>query len=121
MNTKLTDKQLIDLIASIQTIIGAVNVANLEYYQLIPDYLQKLGQIKQRCKRIKEDLEAIKKVCYTIVKPKEDVEQIDYGMGHELHRLFSWFSTMKVDQLREFNDLIYQHPTIDIKELSESI
>lgn len=121
MNTKLTEKQLIDLIASIQTIIGAVNVAQLEFYQLIPDYQQKLGQIKQRTRRVIEDLDAVKKLAYTVVKPKEDVEQIDYGLGHELHRLFSFFSTMEVNQLREFNNLIYQHPTIDISELAESI
>jgi len=121
MKQKLTDKQLIELISSIQTIIGAVNVAQLEFYQLIPDYQQKLGQIKQRTRKVIEDLDAVKKLAYTIVKPKEEIEHIDYGLGHELHRLFVFFSTMEVNQLREFNNLIYQHPTIDIHDLAEKI
>lgn len=117
MNTKLTDKQLIELISSIQTIMGAVNVAQLEFYQLLPDYQQKLSQIKQRTRRVIEDLESVKKLCYSVVRPRESIEQIDYGMGHELHRLFVYFSTMEVNQLKEFNDRIYEHPSIDISTL----
>lgn len=121
MNTKLTEKQLIELISSIQTIMGAVNVAQLEFYQLLPDYQQKLSQVKQRTRRVMDDLESVKKLCYTIVRPKDSIEHIDYNMGHELHRLFSFFSTMDVNQLKEYNDLIYQHPDIDVNELANSI
>jgi len=121
MNQKLSEQQAIKLTASIQTIMGAVNVAQLEYYELLPDYQAKLSQIKQRSRRLLEDLESIKKLCYTIVNPREQVEHIDYEMGYELHRLFSFFSTMEYNQLKDFNNLIYQHPTIDIHELSQSI
>lgn len=102
---KLTDKQIRQLKESMQLIVTLASVINLEWHEIAPDFIKtQTGQIKQRCKRIIEDGEAIKKVCYTLVYSTESQEHMDFEFAFELQRLNKFFSTVEYNTLKEFND-----------------
>lgn len=115
---KLTPNQIRGVKESMQLIISLASVINLEWHDLMPDFVQaQVGQIKQRSKRLLEDAEAIKKICYSLVYCTESQEHMDFEFAFELQRLNKFFSTVEYNTLKEFNDKNELLEKIDIKEV----
>jgi len=120
MKQKLTDKQIRGVKESMQLIISLASVINLEWHDLMPDFLKaQVGQIKLRSKRIMEDAEVIKKQCYTLVYCTESQEHMDFEFSYELQRLNRFFSTVEYNTLKEFNDKNEALEKIDVKDASK--
>lgn len=100
-----------------QTILALANMIELEWWDVMPEFRTKLGNINQRCKRLTEDAKAIKQHCYTIVKNKEEKDYVDIEHPAELYRAMKLLATIHTPNLKEFNDKLEALPTIELTDL----
>lgn len=114
---KHSEEKIKEIVGSMQTILALANMIEMEWWQLMPEFKTKLGGINQRCKRLKEDANAIKQHCYTLVKYKEEKDYVDIEHPAELYRSIKLMATIHTPNLREFNDKLEALPTIEIKDL----